>query len=60
VLVGPTSAQRAYFAELQSEYREEMGAVNQFFGEKATALGRLLEENGAPGILLPAPIPPTN
>ncbi|MGH9333425.1 MAG: hypothetical protein ACRD21_06700, partial [Vicinamibacteria bacterium] len=57
VLAAPTRPQEAYFGELLSEYGEKMGAVNEFFGGKATALSRLLEENGAPGLLLPASIP---
>jgi hypothetical protein len=33
-----------------------MGGVNRFFGEGAAALGRLLEENGAPSFLAPQAI----
>jgi hypothetical protein len=53
VLVGPTAAQSAYIEEIRAEYREKMGAVNRFFGDAGTALSRLFEENGTPGLLLP-------
>jgi hypothetical protein len=56
VLVGPTAAQSAYLQELLAEYREKIGGVNRFFGESAPALGRLLEENGAPALLVPQAI----
>ncbi len=57
VLVVPTAAQSAYFEELRAEYREKMGAVNRFFSEGVPALSRILEENGAPGLLVPQAIP---
>jgi hypothetical protein len=33
-----------------------MGEVNRFFGEAAPALSRLLEDNAAPGLLMPQAI----
>jgi hypothetical protein len=53
VLTGPTAAQSDYVEEIRAEYREKMGGVNRFFGEAAPGLSRLLEENAAPGLLLP-------
>jgi DNA repair exonuclease SbcCD ATPase subunit len=55
-LVAPTAAQSEYLEELRAEYREKMAEVNRFFGEAATAMSRLLEENGAPGLLVPPAI----
>jgi hypothetical protein len=55
-LGAPTSAQSDYLEELRAEYREKMGEVNRFFGEAAPAFSRLLEENGAPGLLVPQSI----
>jgi hypothetical protein len=53
VLAGPTPAQSAYIEEVRAEYREKMGGVNRFFAEAAPTLSRLLEENAAPGLLVP-------
>jgi len=53
VLAGATPAQSAYIEEMRAEYREKMGEVNRFFGEAAPALSRLLEDNAAPGLLMP-------
>jgi photosystem II stability/assembly factor-like uncharacterized protein len=53
VLTGPTPAQSAYLEEIRAEYREKMAGVNRFFAESAPALSRLLEDNAAPGLLLP-------
>jgi hypothetical protein len=53
VLVGPTPSQNEYFEELLGEYREKMGGVTRFFNENAPALSRLLEQSGAPGLLVP-------
>jgi hypothetical protein len=55
-LVAPTAAQSEYLEELRAEYRGKMDEVNRFFGEAAPALSRVLEENGAPGLLVPQAI----
>jgi photosystem II stability/assembly factor-like uncharacterized protein len=56
VLAPPTIAQRAYFDELRAEYREKIGAVNEFFTAKARPLSERLAAEGAPGLLVPEAI----
>jgi photosystem II stability/assembly factor-like uncharacterized protein len=58
VLAQPTSAQLAYLSELETEYHEKMGAVNQFFSGPAASLDRLLEKHAVPRLLLPGALSP--
>ncbi|MFW6140584.1 MAG: WD40/YVTN/BNR-like repeat-containing protein [Acidobacteriota bacterium] len=49
----PTAMQMDYFNELEQEFEEGMGVINNYLGEKAKQINKIFSGNNVPPLLLP-------